>query len=405
MGKGAFSRPSCRGEVVAHNSLRYMPDHVASSPTVGKGRAKDEDLEDGSEDHNEMMVAVEGVCSANRAARLGALASLSTHLRLRCDDDEVQKYASTLANALFNCMRRGKCDERCRAATAAALMAWVLEDADTIFDKTRRYAERILTTEIKKGEDYSDFVIGIAVIYFIESPDPYDVLALCRLLLSSAEHQKSGAHREACLSAWTFLFSTVPPADLGGSAFVEAALEKMHACLFDDDTAVRVAAGESITMMFVRCNLIALTASQDAVSTTGALQERAGLDAILQRMREIEKNMAEDHRKSKSDRAEQRRQFKEYLRIIAGELPRPQRVVLPNGQTLEVDRYEDLIFLNMTRRLLADGFLLALSTNRIMHNVLDFEPMEFAVERFDADNKTRREKQRMTDRRNKACEV
>ena len=364
-------------------------------------------MEDGTEDFDELMMAVEGVCSANRAARMGALASLSTYLRLRCesDEDDVQRYASTLANALFNCMRRGKCDERCRAATAAALMAWVSRDADLFFDKTRRYAEKILTTEIKKGDDYSDFVIGTAVIYFVQSPDSYDVLALCRLLLSSAEHEKSNAHREACLSAWTFLFSTVPPADLGGSALVEAALHEMHGYLFDEDTGVRVAAGESITMMFVRCNLGSLTTQQGAAPYVDASQARGGLDAILLRMREIEKNMAEDNRKSKSARAEQRRQFKEYLRIIDGESPKPQRIVLPNGQKLEVEQYEDLIFLNMTRRLLADGFLPALITNRIMHSVLDFEPVDFAVERFDVDNKTRREKQRMTDRRNKAYEI
>ena len=363
-------------------------------------------MEDGSEDRDELMMAVDGVCSVNRAARLGALGSLSSHLRLRCDEDDVQSYASTLTNALFNCMRRGKCDERCRAATAAALMAWVLGDADLLFDKTRRYAEKILTTEIKKGDNYSEFVIGIAVIYFVESPDSYDVLTLCRLLLSSAEHEKSSAHREACLSAWTFLFSTVPPVQLGGSAFVEVALQKMHHYLFDDDTGVRVAAGESITMMFVRCNLGALIASQDAGEPeTDGTHERVGLDAILQRMGEIEKNMAEDKRKSKSDRAEQRQRFKEYLRIIEGEVPQSQRIVLPNGQTLEVDQYEDLIFVNMTRRLLADGFLPALRKNPIMHQVLDFEPVEFTVERFDVDEKRRREKQRQGERRRSATQA
>lgn len=401
MGKSAFLLPK------SGVTTRYLelpePDCITSFPLAGKSRAKDGGLDDGTEDEDNLMMAVEGVCSANRAARMGALASLSTRLRLGCDDeDDLQKYASTLANSLYNCIRRGKCDERCRAVTSAALMAWVLGDADAIFDKTRRYAEKILTTEIKKGDDYSDFVIGTAIIYFVQSPDSYDVLALCRLLLGSAEHEKSHAHKEACLSAWTFLFSTVPPAELGGSALVETALQEMHGHLFDEDTSVRVAAGESITMMFVRCNLGTLTAPRHEGSDVEASQDRDGLDAILQRMKQIEKNMAEDNRKSKSDRAEQRRQFRDYLQIIDGGSPKPQRIVLPNGQTLEVERYEDLIFLNMTRRILADGFLPSLVTNRIMHNVLDFQPVEFAVERFDPDDKVRREKQRMTDRRNKA---
>ena len=67
-------------------------------------------------------------------------------------------------------------------------------------------AVQVLTTEIKNGDDYSEFVVAIATIYFVESPNSFDVLALCRLLLNSAEHEKSTRHRAACVSAWTFLF-------------------------------------------------------------------------------------------------------------------------------------------------------------------------------------------------------
>lgn len=381
----------------------YVKQNPLTRKLVSAGKGKEVDSEDGFDDRDELMGVVDGVCSANRAARMSALARLASYLRLQCDEEDLEKYKSTLTNALFNCIRRGKCEERCRAATASALMAWVLGEAGSMFDKTQRYAERVLTTEIKHGEDYSEFVLAVAVIYFVESPDSYDTIALCQLLLRSAGHKKSNAHRAACVSAWTFLFSTVPPVELGGSAFVEAALQTMHEYLFDDNTGVRVAAGEAITMMYTRCNLGALSSVELAETGSEPATETDGLASILRKMTDIEKNMGEDNRKSKSDRSEQRRHFKEYLRVIDGEPPKSQRIVLPNGQTLEIQQYEDLIFLNALRSILRDGFLRSILTNRIMHSVLDFQPVEFSVERFNADDKTRREKQRVKDRRHKAA--
>lgn len=357
------------------------------------------------------MAAVDAVCSANRAARMSALSSLGAYFRLRCDANDVTRYESTLTNALFNCIRRGKCEERCRAATALALMAWSLGEADDVFDKARRYAEKVLTTEMKKGDDYSEFVLAISIIYFVESPESYDTLALCRLLLDSAEHERSVLHRAACVSAWTFLFSTVPPTELGGSAIVEAALQTMHTYLSDEVVAVRVAAGEAVTMMFLRCNLGALSviSSHDSPITTDGSASRldgsgsgSGLLVILARMKEIEKNLGDgENRKSKGDRSSLRKEFKEYLRIVNGEAPKPQKIALPNGQTIDVESYEDIVFLNRARAVLGDGFLRSMLSNPILHQVLDFEPVEHDVERFCHEEKRRAEKARAKDRRSK----
>jgi len=101
------------------------------------------DSKDGFEDRDELMEACDRVCSANRAARDAAISSLSAYFRLRFDEEDVVRYESTITNALFNCIRKGKCEERCRAATALALMAWSLGGADDVFDKARRYAEKV----------------------------------------------------------------------------------------------------------------------------------------------------------------------------------------------------------------------------------------------------------------------
>ena len=192
----------------------------------------------------------------------------------------------------------------------------------------------------------------------------------------------------------------MPPSELGGSASVEAALQTMHAYLFDQDTATRVAAGEAITMIFVRCNLGALSSTSGAGADAGS---EGGLQAILARMKEIEKNLGggEEKRKSKGDRASLRKEFKEYLRVVDGEAPKSQKIVLPNGQTVEVESFEDIVFLNYMRGLLADGFLPSMLGNPIMQQVLDFEPVEHEVDRFCVDQKRRSEQARAKDRRSK----
>jgi hypothetical protein len=378
---------------------RHMPLTQVSLPHFAEKKSKDNDSDDGFDDRDELMDSVDAVCSSNRAARMGALSMLATYFRLHSNSD-VNKYESTLTNALFNCMRRGKCEERCRAATVTALMAWSLRNADETFDKACRYAERVLTSEIKKGDDYSEFVVAISVICFVESPDSHDVLELCKLLLKSAEHEKSNLHKAACVSAWTFLFATVPPTHLGGPEPVEMALQTMHSYLFDDDTGVRVAAGEAITMIFFRCNLRALTGS----NTEKELESGSvgGLEAILERMKAVEKNLGEsENRKSKGDRTSLRKTFKEYLRILDGQLPKPQKITLPNGQTVTVELYEDLVFVSYLRPFLGDGFLRSMLTNPIIQQVLDFSPVEYQVERYTQNEKVSREKGRARERRQK----
>jgi hypothetical protein len=370
--------------------LPHLPEKKKAAGQEDDG--PDQDLDDGP---GSLMAAVDGVCSPNRAARMSSLAVLASYLRQQSDPDEVGKYAQTLANSLFNCMRRGKCEERCRAAIVAALMAWSSGSADEIFEKMARYSEKILTTEIRKGDDYSQFVTATAIIFFVESPDSCYTLTFMQTLLESAEHEKSVQHRAASLRAWTFLFASVAPADLGGSTFVEPALQKMHAYLFDSETSVRLAAGEAIVMMFVRCNLGALLGP-------GSGTESGGLRSILERINDIERNIGDDSRKSKSDRTEQRREFKEFGRVLEGEAPKAQKICLPTGQTVVVESFEDQVFVNLVREFLGDGFLRAVVSSPIVHQVLDFVPVEFAIDRYNLDEKRVKDKDRARMRKDKA---
>lgn len=114
------------------------------------------------------------------------------------------------------------------------------------------------------------------------------------------------------IRAWTFLFITIPSCDLGGSHLIENALHVMHQQLFGSETAVRLSAGEAITVIFVCCNLGSLRLAGEISQGT----PDSGLEAVLLRMKEIEKNLGDESRKSKKDRSEQRSEFREFLKII-----------------------------------------------------------------------------------------
>lgn len=86
----------------------------------------------------------------------------------------------------------------------------------------------------------------------------------------------------------------------------------MHQQLFGSDTAVRLSAGEAITVIFVCCNLGSLRLPGEISEGT----PDSGLEAVLLRMKEIEKNLGDETRKSKKDRSEQRSEFREFLKII-----------------------------------------------------------------------------------------
>lgn len=373
---------------------------------MGKKKKLAESFNEGHEGHEAgdeesdesdlLGAAVDFICESSKAKRQAGLRSLIKYLLLNNDSEGLQKFEITLNNSLFNCMRKGKVEERCQAATAVALLIFRYGDSDysvELFDKAERYAQRILA-ETKK-DDYSEFIRALVIIYFVTSPDPRNTLDFMSLLLSASEEGKVVDQIATAIRAWTFLFISIPSHDLGGSQLIENALHSMHQHLSSSDTAVRVSAGEAITVIFVRCNLGSLLVDQEF----SGKEQDSGLEAILLQMRDIEKNIGEANRKSKKDRTEQRGEFKEYLKIIHGENPKARKIGLPNGQSIVLDSYTDIVTLNMLKDFLGEGFQYHVMTNPIMHNILDFTPVELQIDRGSSIEKVSKQRARNETRR------
>lgn len=58
------------------------------------------------------------ICESSKAKRNAGLKSLINYLLLNTNSDCLENFEITLNNSLFNCMRKGKTEERCLAATA-----------------------------------------------------------------------------------------------------------------------------------------------------------------------------------------------------------------------------------------------------------------------------------------------
>ncbi|KAI8111655.1 hypothetical protein M9435_004155 [Picochlorum sp. BPE23] len=344
--------------------------------------------------------ALDMICDASKSKRLGGLAALEKYLLHHAGNAEIEKHENTLESVLFGCLRRGKVEERCKAATVLGLIVFhygINDFTEEILEKMERYAARILS-DVQK-DDYSELIRSTAIIYFVLCDNPSDTFEFMRLLLSVADKGKSDSQRENALRCWTFLLIDIASFNLGGPEFVEEALKVMHRYLFHTESGVRLAAGEAITMLYSQYGLASLNSYESQDTSKQDDEAKSGLELILGRMKDIEKNIGETTRKSKKDRTEQRGEFKEFLKIIDGESPKQSKISLPNGQTLIVDTFSRIVQLNMLRLFLGSGFQGHLLHNALMHEIFDFEPLEFEAERTNSDEKKVRNKERNEERR------
>ena len=348
------------------------------------------------EDFDQVGSAVDMISSSSKGTRQSGLNLLRKYLLSNYDIEVIGKYEISLNNMLFNCLKTGKVEERCVAADVLALLVFHSGESDfsdEIFDKFDRYANRILSDTRK--DDYSELIRAVAIVHFVASDNPSITQTFMNLLLTLASNKNNESQAASALQAWTFLFLTIPLCEYGGSEDIEAALQVMKEHLFENNSAIRSAAGEAIAVIISHCNLVF------GGPVDSSNQISPGLELILTRMKEIEKNLGEDMRKSKKNRAEQRSEFKEYLKIIEGESPKKQKISLPTGQSIIVDGLPELVALNMIRGFLGDGFQYHVLNNPIMHHLLGFEPVDFQVERGDSavkrgKLKARKEQQRLS---------
>lgn len=143
-------------------------------------------------------------------------------------------------------------------------------------------------------------------------PCHWEEIGLTNISVISGTSGKVSNQTATAIRAWTFLFICIRSHDIGGSQVIENALHSMNQLLSSSDNAIRLSAGEAITVIFLRCNLGSFIDNQGV--SRG--ERDSGLEAIITRMKDIEKNIGEASRKSKRDRTEQRGEFREFLKII-----------------------------------------------------------------------------------------
>lgn len=84
---------------------------------------------------------------------------------------------------------------------------------------------------------------------------------------------------------------------------------------------------------------------------------------------------------------------------LQGDNPKASKINLPNGQSIVVDDYTNIVTLNMVRNFLGEGFQYHLMTNPIMHSILDFTPADLQIDRGSSIAKISKQRERNETRR------
>ena len=115
----------CLASLSAHLLIKDLHYIEKNSRCSRKSRRDEEegvqdDLQD--EKYSDLVgEALDMVCDASKSKRLSGLAVLEKYLLQHAGNAEIEKHESTLESVLFGCLRRGKVDERCRAASVLGM--------------------------------------------------------------------------------------------------------------------------------------------------------------------------------------------------------------------------------------------------------------------------------------------
>ncbi len=377
----------------------------ASGRSGGGGRQA---LDDGEEEQNcdLFAAAVEMLREKRAATRVAGLERLQELMTARLQDEECAFRSDTVAALALGCARRGAADEAAAALRVLGLHAVTLGGADAcaaIFRDAAPALEALVRTG-KAEAVRAEAAETLAMLCFVGAEEPGEALRAMGLLASVA-HAAPPRVAEAATRGWSLLLTTVPARRVAG-AFVEEHLRRFDALLHADDVELRVAAGEALALLFVTFDLGALPDSSaggdgeargagDGGTADGEGADAAGdgaagashtqrLEDITARMQALATNRGDGAaaRRSKGDRADLRKAFRELAAVVGGAPPAEQRVGLRHGDAVAVATLAGHCQLNAFRRYLGGGLAVHLQENALCWQVFRYRPISDAPERM-----------------------
>ncbi|KAL5014849.1 hypothetical protein ScPMuIL_009119 [Solemya velum] len=296
------------------STVSGLSEDRGSFPEEGNADGEVEETTAQEDFEDKLAESIDGTSQKSAQGRKSCLDIIQKSFARKYLIDFLSNRKETAADSLCRCLRKGKGDEQALAARCSSLLCIQLgQDAESMFSSFHPILSTIMLDNSAQLKARAECATAIALCSFVASSDTEMVVKIMNSLedifrLSYRKGDKSiPSHSpEMCrlhasaLSAWTLLLSIAPPFLV--DKVVESHLPRLPDLLHNQDVDLRIAAGETIALMYE------LAREDD--------EDFEGED--IETLCEILKNLATDSHKyrAKKERRHQRSIFRDVLGAV-----------------------------------------------------------------------------------------
>jgi len=348
-------------------------DNVSVVSNVSSGSLmKDEGLNgaDGGVDEisqeevfeEKLQEAMDLASQKSAQGRTMALESMCTAFIKKFIPDFVDNQRMTLTDIVERSMKKGKTAEQIAASRLAVLLCIQLGGSPTSEDVIKDLQSVFITLMSDPSAPMKSRAAAASALgdccFLVSEPEEFEVIinSLEKIFLA-----RSGANAPedfyalqiAALSAWTLLYTLLPPGRAMNS--LESNLDLFETLLDAGNVDLRIATGEAVVVLFES----AFDHDEDSATDL--------VEMLVPRITELAKD---SHKyRSKKDRKEQKSSFRDILKYIEDNEEFYEKVAISKREKLEITSWAMKKQYDQMCKVLASGMNMHLSENELIRSI------------------------------------
>ncbi|KAM5303317.1 interferon-related developmental regulator 1 [Glossophaga mutica] len=363
-----FSDEDASIETMSHCSGYSDPSSFAEDgPEVLEEEGSQEDLE------YKLKGLIDLTLDKSAKTRQAALEGLKNALTSKMLYEFLLERRMTLTDSIERCLRKGKSDEQRAAAALAAALCVQLGpgiESEEVLKTLGPILKKIICDATASVQARQTCATCLGVCCFVATDDITELYATleclenvfskCYLQEKDASLVRSGPHTVLHISsllAWTLLLTICPISEVKKK--LETHFRKLPGLLSSEDVDLRIAAGESLALLFELARGVESDFLYD------------DMDSLTQMLRALATD-GNKHR-AKVDKRKQRSVFRDVLRAVE-ERDFPTETVKFGPERMYIDCWVKKHTYDTFREVLGSGLQYHLQSNEFLRNVFELGP-------------------------------
>ncbi|KAJ8762437.1 hypothetical protein K2173_007876 [Erythroxylum novogranatense] len=334
--------------------------------------------------------ALDALFEKRGSTRENALAAIIEAFCANLQHQFVENKFATLLYQCLNSIKKGSAKEVALASKVIGLLALTVGCGDNAHEILEQSVTPI-SQALKSGSESSKVALleCLAIVTFVGGIDPAETeqsmniiwqFVHPKLVPNVVAVKPSAAVIAAGVSSWAFLLTSLDGWKRNPKDWQES-ISYLSSLLDKNDRSVRMAAGESLALIFEMGSLEEFAAGANCSADSSVQEGNKGFSHVVglrsKILNQVRNLSAEAGGKgsTKKDLNSQRNLFKDILEFLEDGYY-PENSMKIGGDTLQTAKWYKLIQLNFFKHYLGGGFVKHMLGNEFLHDVLQFAPLD-----------------------------